>query len=70
MDKEIITDRERAVVEAARLIDALTEGNGDVVKDAWYALGKYVRSALAEVRQQEAQGQLHHTSVNDFLSVG
>ncbi len=70
MDKELTTDRQRAITEAGRLIDALTDNNGDVVKDAWYQLGKYTRAALAEIRQQEAQGQIHHTSVNDFLSVG
>lgn len=50
-----VTDRQRAIVEAGRLIDALTDGNGDLVKDAWYTLGKYVRPALAEIRQAEVQ---------------
>lgn len=70
MGKEFTTDRQRAIVEAGRLIDALTDNNGDVVKDAWYALGKYVRPALTEIRQQEAQGQRHQATVNDFLNVG
>lgn len=47
------TDRERAIVEAGRLIDALTDGNGDLVKDCWYALSKCLRPALAEIRQHE-----------------
>ena len=64
------TDRQRAIVEAGRLINALTEGNGDVMKDAWYQLSKYTRAALAEIRQAEAQGQLHHTSPNEYLGVG
>lgn len=47
------TDRQRAIVEAGRLIDALTEGNGDLVKDCWYQLNKYVRAAIVEIRQTE-----------------
>ena len=70
MDEEITRDRQRAIIEAGRLIDALTDGNGDVVKDSWYMLSKYVRAALVEIRQNEAQGQLHHTSANEFLGVG
>ena len=50
-----VTDRQRAIVEAGRLIDALTDGNSDLVKDAWYTLGKFARPALAEIRQAEAR---------------
>lgn len=64
------SDRQRAIVEAGRLIDALTDCNGDLVKDCWYQLSKFTRAALAEIRQAEAQGQLHHTTPNEYLGVG
>lgn len=64
------SDRQRAIVEAGRLIDALTEGNGDVLKDSWYMLSKYVRAALAEIRQQEAQRPHHQASPNECAGVG
>lgn len=65
------TDRERAIVEAGRLIDALTEGNGDLVKDVWYHLNKYTRLAIAEIRTAEARaaGQLVHTSPSEYLGI-
>ena len=65
------TDRARAIVEAGRLIDALTEGNADAVKDAWYQLSKYTRLAIAEIRAAEAkaQGQLQHTAINEYLGI-
>lgn len=58
MSKETIlspptNNRERAIVECGRLIDALVEGDGDLVKDCWYSVNKQVRSALAEIRQTE-----------------
>ncbi len=66
-----LTFRDLAIVEAGRLIDALTVGNADVVKDAWYQLSKHTRLAIAEIRAAEAsaQGQLHHTSPNEYLGI-
>lgn len=65
------TDQQRAIVEAGRLIDALTDGNAEAVKDAWYQLSKYTRLAIAEIRAAEAtaQGQLHHTAINEYLGI-
>lgn len=60
MNKEstLTTDRQRAIVEAGRLIDALTDGNGDAVKDSSYMLNKYVRPALAEIREIEGRAAI------------
>ena len=64
------TDRDRAIVEAGRLIDALTTGNGDLVKDVWYAVNKYTRLAVAEIRQAEAQANgLRYSAPNEFLGI-
>jgi hypothetical protein len=65
------TDRARAIVEAGRLIDALADGDAAAVKDAWYAVGKFTRAAINEIRTAEARaaGQLHHTSPNEFLGI-
>lgn len=66
-----LTSRDLAIVEAGRLIDALTIGNGDLVKDVWYQLNKFTRLAVVEIRQTEAKatGQLAHTSINEYLGI-
>jgi hypothetical protein len=47
------TNRERAVIEAGRLIDSLHAGDAEAVKDAWYQVNKYTRLAIQELRAQE-----------------
>lgn len=63
------TDRQRAIAEAGRLIDALANGNGDLVKDCWYTLNKYVRPALAEIREIEGRATIE-AKQPDYASVG
>ncbi len=47
-----ISDRQRAIVEAGNLIDALADECPDAqhIKDVWYQVGLRVRGAIAELR--------------------
>ncbi len=50
-----MADRQRAIVEAGRLIDLLADESPDVqtIKDQWYSVGLCLRAAIAEIRQAE-----------------
>jgi hypothetical protein len=59
LNKDLIhnnaADRQRAIVEAGRLIDLLADDFPDVqtIKDQWYSVGLCLRAAIAEIRQAE-----------------
>lgn len=50
-----VTERQRAIVEAGRLIDLLADEVPDAqtIKDQWYTLGLCIRAAIAEIREAE-----------------
>lgn len=64
------TDRERAIIEAARLIDCLRELQPSLteIKDRLYQLSNHCRDAINEIRQAEARANgLQYSPPNEFL---
>lgn len=61
--KQEVAEKQRAIIEAGRLIDLLSDERPDVqaVKDQWYVLGKCLRAAIKEIRQAEAMPQNNAT---------
>ncbi len=67
------TDRERAIVEAGRLIDALSDPEPNVleVKDRLYSVSKHCRDAIREIRHAEALASgVRFTTQNEYLDLG
>ena len=62
-----VADRQRAIVEAGRLIDLLADElpNVQTIKDQWCSLGLCIRAAIAEIRQSEpASDRIRYESRN------